>query len=367
MKLTASAFFGMALVLSGIAAWAQDTTATDDAWRYFFYEEILQRSCDDPTLESAIALPQPKLILQASDDGKTKVKARVGVELTTRFVLSLDVTSPKSSSGETTLATLDGLSSGSTADLALSWYAPWNSEKYKEGIPAVKASKALKATEWHMEKYANPILSRPSGIAALGKDNYKEVLQGYREWMRDKRVWIPVFTLRGHAEQKGFDFFVPSAGPPAGLKKTSESHTNYQIIGSAGSYFWGTAYASLNYSRGTAFESGATKDFCAASSLTGVLNCETLVIAPPEKKQAEILEFEARGLAGPFGLGTHVTRDLRTNVTVVELPVYILQKLGTSEMEMNLGARLQWRSDTRKYALSVFIGPALSSVLRTGR
>src|SRR4051812_14029998 len=101
MKLTVSAFLGMALLLSGEAVWAQAPTPPEPsdeakAWSQFFFEEVLQRSCDDPTLESTIALPQPKLILHATDEGKGEIKARVGLEWK-KLVGSLEVKSPRKS------------------------------------------------------------------------------------------------------------------------------------------------------------------------------------------------------------------------------------------------------------------------------
>lgn len=388
MRFTASAFLGLALLLFGDVSWGQtpaqaaatvaaaaiaatEKAEREKAWPYFFFEEVLQRSCDDPTLRSAIALPQPKMILQITEDGKTKIKTRVGVQVKKKVVFNLEVVSPRKESEESeeiTLANLDGLSNGSTADLALSWFI-WDPPKYiKVGEDALE--KALKAnpettdTKLRIRDYAKGAILRPSAIAALGSERYKEIVQEYRNWMKKENPMIPVLTLKGHAEPEEFDFFLPSAGPPAGLKETSESHTNYQITGSAGFYLWGGVYSSLNYSRGREYKKGDTKDFCIPSTLTGVLRCETLVIAPPSQKRAEILEFEARGLVGSFGLGAHITRDLRDNVTVIEIPVYLLQKFNVSQMELNLGARAQWRSDTRDLAVSVFIGPALSTVFR---
>jgi len=298
MRFTAIVFLGLALLLCGNAAWAQE-------WQQL---EELQRRCDDPTLQSAIALPQPKLIVETGD-GKTTLKARIGMEMRKKFVLSLDVASPTNPSGETTLAGQDGLSKGTTVDGAFSWF---------------QQPKQLKNS-----------------------------------------TMIPILSVKTHIEQQGFDFFLPSAGPPAGLKETSESHMNHKLTGSLGGYFSGSSvYASLNYARGTEFKAGATKDFCAPAGLAGVLQCESLMIAPPRKTQTELLELESRGWVGNLGVGVHLTRDLRGDITTVELPVYFLQNLGTSEMELNLGARAKWQSDTRAYSLSVFIGPAFSTVFR---
>src|SRR3954463_5513354 len=162
MKLTASAFLGMALLLSGNAVWAETAPtlpqdqpqmtkeekeqkekddkaraeaaaaekAKAEAWSQFFFEEVLQRSCDDPTLESTIALPQPKLILHATDEGKGEIKARLGLEVK-KLVASLEVKSPRKSPDETTtLANLEGLSKGSTLDLKISWFG-WDLDKKK--------------------------------------------------------------------------------------------------------------------------------------------------------------------------------------------------------------------------------------------
>src|SRR4051812_23646118 len=144
MRFTASAFLGLAVLLGGDGAWGQDQSPTQmtpeekEAWDYFYLEEVLQRSCDDPTLRSAIALPQPKLTLETSAEGTTKVKAHVGVEVQKQLVFDLVVTSPISSSGETTLADLNGLSTGSTAKLGFSYFgAPWRSGAYKEALEAI--------------------------------------------------------------------------------------------------------------------------------------------------------------------------------------------------------------------------------------
>lgn len=396
MRFTASALFGLALLLFGDTSRAQTASSTDtpaltneetiraDAWSQFLFEEVLLRSCDDPTLRSAIALPQPKVILEATDDGKTKVTARVGVKIKKTFVFNVEATSPRSSSGETTLASLDGLSDGSTAELKLSWFGWRSPEKgiqrmvkgWDDPEPGNEVGKrspyeAMKTivssptnTKWKIEDYLKSTLSRPSALAMLGSEEYKRIAEIYQDWLKEKHPLIPVLNVKVNAEQKEFKFFIPTDGPPAGLKRASESHTNYQLTASVGTYFRGRTYASANYLRGTKYTNGASQEFCTPTGAARILDCTSPVVAPPKKGTPEALEFEARSLFGSFGVGAHLTRDLQANVTVIEIPVYLLQKLGTSEMELNLGARLQWRSDTKDYGISVFIGPALSTVLR---
>jgi hypothetical protein len=145
MRFTASAFLGLALLLFGGAAWGQadpvpskEKRAEDDkaranpekAWSQFFFEEFLLRSCDDPTLRSALALPQPKLTVTASEDKDAKVTGRIGLRIAERFVFDIEAISQgKPSQEKTTLASLDGLPNGSSATLKLSWFG-WRPQQY---------------------------------------------------------------------------------------------------------------------------------------------------------------------------------------------------------------------------------------------
>jgi hypothetical protein len=413
MRFKASALLGLAVLLGGGGAWGQDqrptqmTSKEKEAWDYFYLEEVLQRSCDDPTLRSAIALPQPKLTLETSAEGTTKVKASVGVEVQKKYVFSLDVTSPINSSGETTLADLNGLSTGSAATLHFSrFWMLWNSDSYqkarvkiheittdvldkaelileypksspkeklaeirkltanpnddKEALEEIqriavdpgddedgkKAQggideiKKLIAQKWRTKDYLNPIISRPSAVAMLGQKKYNDILGIWQSEMKDT-VWVS--NLDVTAEQKEFQAGNAASTPQQGPAK--ESHTNFQLTASQGAYLKGKFYTSLNYHRGTEFK----------AAQTGGL---------PKSQTAEAFEFEIRRLFGTFGGGAHLTRDLQANITTVEIPFYFLRNMGSSDMELNGGVAVRWQSDTKKFSILAFIGPALSKVLR---
>ncbi len=364
-------------------------------WDNLLFEDVLLRSCEDPTLKSAIALPQPKLILETSEEGDTKVKARIGVRLPKRLVLDLEATSPRDSSGETTLASLDGLSKGSTAKLALSWFIirkkkydmaicevirnmdpnphealgkdpagnqqddhpciqQWDYKDAKEKSLADDLRSLDSAKEHRLKRHLDTVMMGPSVTAVLEPEQYKALA----EYWQSKMGSIPVLTVEGNAEEKEFEFVNV---PTMALRK--ESHTDYNLTASAGAYFWG-AYGSLNYRMGNEFKSGRTADLCTPLGSSGLLECKNRVVAPPTKGTAEEFELEIRRLFGSFGVAGHLTRDLQANVTTVEVPVYFLQSVGGSKMELNGGVSFKWQSDTDDYSLSVFIGPALSTVLR---
>lgn len=352
MRASIPALLCVAFLVPGNSSWAQDTP--EDWASYFILEEVLLRGVDDPNLDSARAIPQPKLILESTEEGKTKVKARVGVEIQKRLLVDLQVESPRTSeeSGETTLASLDGLSDSSTAELGFTWMFGNHVAYAKEMMEKMSGD----MDENRFKAYADPSIS-PSPMKELGPDLYQRAMEASREALKDQR---PLFlSARVRAGRNDFSFVNPST-----LKPLNETHTDRKLTAELGTYLQGRFYTSLSYSRSTAFSDGQTKDLCVPFGNTGTLECRKLTVEPPERKDAEALKFELRWLFDNVGFATRVHRDLEDDVTAIELPLYFLQKLGTSEMELNGGIAVKWRSDTKDYAVTAFIGPALSTVFR---
>lgn len=363
MRRSAPVLLGSALLLLSSPSWPEDNSSwPQEASSYFMLEEVLLRRSDDPTLGSALALPQPKLILETTEDGNTRVKARVGVEVRKKFILNLEVASPKDRSGQTTLADLDGLSNESTAEVGLSWIL-WNpqADAYKDMLPVDPEDAG---TESPMRAYGDPeigVMSRPSAVSAFGPEGYRAALRKSQDILKSQRS--PIFlTVRAKTGQEEFRFVDAST-----LASGKESHNGQQLTGSVGAYLHSGFYSSLSYRRGTAFAAGRTANLCSPFGSTGALECRDLVVGPPTKKTSEALEFEIRRLFGSLGLAARLSRDLKNDITEVELPIYFLQKMGTSEMELNGGIAIKWRSDTEDYSISAFIGPALSTVARLGK
>src|SRR4051812_48831129 len=129
MRLLVPAFLCLAVLLFGSSVWGQTPEEKDSA-SYFGLEEDLLRKSDDPALRSTHAGARPALILETTKDGDTRVKARVGVEFGKDRVLDLQVESPRNKTSErTTLATPDGLTNSTTAEVGLTWVL-WKPEEY---------------------------------------------------------------------------------------------------------------------------------------------------------------------------------------------------------------------------------------------
>src|SRR3954462_11067097 len=362
MRFTASVFLGLALLLGVSGVWGQDKNPDpQDAWSYFVLEEVLLRRADDPTLRSPMAIPQPKLILETTEDGKSMVTARVGFEAQKKYIASLELTGPQSSSGDTTaLATLDGLSQGSSAQVNLSWILgdAWDiagkTPKARLSDPNMANKNLANKT---LSDYGTPSMLRPSAVAAMG--SLPEYNAAVEACQANFPFILPILTVSAKVNREDFQFVNAST-----LISGNESHTGHQLTASLGGYFKGKLYLGGSYDRGTAFASGRTANLCTPFGSTGAIECRNLVVGRPANQTTEDFKLEIRQLFGSFGLSARITRDLRNDITFVEVPIYFLQKAGASGMELNGGVAVKWRSDTKKYSISAFIGPALSTVFR---
>lgn len=357
MRFTVSAFLGLALLLFGNASWGQDWE--DEASSYFVLEEMLMRGSDDPTLRSPLAVPQPKLILETTKDGKTVIKARIGMEMQKKYILDLQVASPTNQSGDTTLATLDGLSDGTSAEVGFSriiWRERDAWSMLDDARERDDSNEPLNKSLMRFYSDTDPS-TRSSAVAALGSTLYKSAVKTSREHLKS---YTPIFlTARAKVGQQEFHFVDEET-----LRPGDQTRSGHELTASVGAYMRGKFYTSLSYRGGREFAAGRKANLCSPFEGTDSLECRDLVVGVPKERKTEDLEFEVRRLFGTLGFAARLSRDLQKNVTFVEVPIYFMQKLGASEMELNGGVAMKWRSDTDDYSLSVFIGPALSTVFR---
>jgi hypothetical protein len=374
MRFNASACVCLALLLFGAPAGAQETgeqepkTWEEEASSYFVLEEVLMRGSDDPTLKSPLAVPQPKLILETKD-GETIIKARIGMEMQKRFMLDLQVSSPTNTSGNTTLASLDGLSDGSSAEVGFSWIL-WPEEKTRLMLKDAQRKMAEAGVRRNMSEaehdeamrlYTDPKVSipaRPSAVAALGPTLYKRALE--ESTMTLQKNHPPVFlTARAKVGQQEFHFVDEET-----LESDDQTHAGHEFTASVGAYMRGKFYIATSYRGGREFTAKRKANICSPFEETDSLECRDVVLGAPTERATEKFDIEIRRLFGTLGFQARLSRDLRENITFVEVPVYFLQKLGLSDMELNGGVAVKWQSDTDDFSISAFIGPSLSTVFR---
>ncbi|HKI00710.1 MAG TPA: hypothetical protein VKK31_01900 [Thermoanaerobaculia bacterium] len=394
MRVSISALLCTALLFLCSSSWAQEEPTKEEAdWAsYFVLEEVLLRGSNDADLGAKRANPQPTLILEASEGKDTQVKARIGVEMGKQFILALKVESPKKSE-ETTLASLDGLTDSSTAELDLTWMtvdptkyaddmlknmaknvarkmkAGWEKERelaatQGEEKPAMTPEEEsilirqeVNSMEARFKLYAENPMSRSAAMEALSPELYREAMVEARNAIAGKAP----FFLTASAKAGPNEFrFVDSVT----LEPGKENHTSRKLSAEVGTYLVGRYYLSLSYGQGKTFSAGRTAEICVPFGKNRALECGKFTVGSPKEKDTEDLAFEFRRLFKNIGFAARFKRDLENDVTGVELPIYFLQKLGSSEMELNGGVAIKWRSDTKDYAVSAFIGPALSTVLR---
>ena len=242
MKYTASAFVFLALFLWGIPSEAQESAAQKRSWEeeassYFVLEEVLMRGSDDPALESPLAAPQPRLTLETKD-GNTVLKGRIGMEMQKKYILDLQVASPTNQSGDkvTTLASLDGLSNGGSAEVGFTWVL-WPDDMEETAKTMLDEARqelselgqqpetAGAQRGMAMRLYNNPgtsFATRPSAVAALGPTLYDQTVERARERMKG---YTPKFlTARATVGQQEFHFVDETT-----LKADDQTHADHKL------------------------------------------------------------------------------------------------------------------------------------------
>lgn len=321
--------------------------AAQDWDESFMLDEVLLRKCDDPSGRGNVAVPKPMLILETDEKGSRAI-VRAGVHAGKKNLINVELSRPVTSGG-TTLATLDGLSDSTTLELNATWVL-WDPAAY---APAMRAAWGDAPPDMAVLA-AKPKLRRSDArTAARWVESYD---RAYDAAMRALQGRHPIYlNVNASASRNDFAFVDSST-----LRGRSQSRTDRTFGASIGTMMKGKYYAELSYSDSSEFSAGRTATLCDPFGNTGVVECRKLVVEPPQEGDSANATFELRRLfRTSLGFAARVSRDFEANVTEVDVPIYFLQKMGDSMMELNGGIGVSWRSDTEDYSVRVFVGPAL--------
>jgi hypothetical protein len=333
--LTGAAWILAAKLLAGSSLLAQANES-------FLLEEVLLRKCQGAALEGNVAVRKPTLVLEADESGSRATASAGYVTPNKRLVARLALSRPITSQ-ETTLATLDGLADSSSAELSVTWLA-WDLATYAN----------------EMGSWGADLPDRPLRMGASTPSEDSDWIERYERAVEEAEKGLvdkhPVYVnLRAKAGRRDFDFLDSSTA-----RTLTESHTDTTLTGSVGTLMEGKYYVELSYAAGRTFAPGRTATLCDPFGTTGVVECRDRVVAPPGEIDSSSAAFELRRLFRTVGFAARVRRDFERDLTVVDVPLYFLQRMGATSMELNGGIAASWRSDTEDFALRVFVGPALA-------
>jgi len=317
--------------------------------------ESVNQTNVDPSLGSLLRTPNLQALLSATRDD-TKVKAEIGIKpaICGRKKLQASVTLAGpigKNDSEATLATLEGLTDQATASIGLrvTWPDPdtviLGGMGSGDGIPGV--TKILMEI-WQEE---NPGKDLQDGYV----DSSMLTVKGQRDFLQKLGLGggIKMFSIEAtYGARKTFKYLASNS-----LEEMQETRDGFSF-GVAGGWLplkKGYYFFGLTYRYEESYKAQPEQEICTPFGDAGALQCRKIAVGAPEKTEKQLGQFELRKyfLKGDLAINPKFTRDFENDVTGIELPVYFLKDaLGA----LNGGIAIGWRSDTRDYTVSAFVG-----------
>jgi hypothetical protein len=277
----------------------------------------------------------PEILLESTTEEK-RATARFGVR-NGGFLLDVRLEGPlDAATREARPVSLDGLATGTTADLGVTWTI-WNAGDMRQVDMDRICVESGQSADRCSHSRMNEALRRRYLYAA---GNFTPVLLGVR--VRGGRNRFK------YADQTTFE-------------QSSVVHDNWSVSASAGVFKPSVGLLALRYEYQSVFVEGAgAREICAPQTETDALECRSLVLAPPREKKKSILRGEWRRFlpGGRVAVDLLVSHDFNEKVSSIDLPIYILTERSDKDGKGGLtgGARFGWRSDTDDFTLGVFVG-----------
>lgn len=164
----------------------------------------------------------------------------------------------------------------------------------------------------------------------------------------DPQAWIWGGVAKvGHAQ---FDYFDPTT-----LAAQSDRRSPWSVAGFvAYAPADGTTVFTFSGEHQQAYSAAATASACLPAPST---TCVNGPIGAPKSTPKDLVSFDARKDLGWVAFSATVTYDFRSEVTGVDVPIYLFRKDGDS---LNSGVRFSWRDDTGDVTVGLFVGKTLS-------
>ena len=312
-----------------------------------------QDNLTDPSLVSpASRPPQFQGIVSATRD-KTQVAVEIGfksLETSTSEIFSgIKVTGPiGEKDSEAQLATLEGLANQATVSYKLGILTPLPERLIANVIARGGNDELLKMLN-RAHRLDDP------NAKDLDEISTNDLSEGARRiFLRDLGLGTGIKLLSleaSYAAPKDFKY-VTSA-----LEEKQERHDGYSVALSGGvlPLRRGFYFLGLTYRHEASYQDRSKQQICKPLGTGGALQCSNLVIGAPSKQEKNLGQVEMRKYfrEGTFAINPRYSYDFDSEVSGAELPFYFLRdEKGT----LNGGISVGWRSDTKEYVVSAFVG-----------
>jgi hypothetical protein len=258
-------------------------------------------------------------------------------------------------SADTTLGTLDGLTSATTLELKWSnFVAQGMRQPDKTRLSEICNEAKRNFKDLNGKEASEDACDDPSWLKAnLSDDLYRE--HDGNLWEPSAKLWV--YGLSGKIGHKAFKFVDPNT-----LGKTDTD----EVPWSARAFVaWHPnrsrllVAASLEYQQ--SFKDADSQVLCPAGAAP--VTCVGGPIGQPkeEKKQLASLEFRKRFLSWPIAISMSATHDFESHVNGLDMPIYLVVN---DKGALIGGLRLGWRDDTDDFGIGVFVGKTFSALMR---
>lgn len=316
---------GVLLLIAWCAAGPLAAQATFDAGR----------SAADPLLKSTARSTTPGVVLEFATEEQTaraQIGGRLGSSDGTLRNWGLTVSGPLAKSGNTTLATGEGLAAGTSAEI-LARYAT--------------SPGSRDATAPEMARICRRYLNKN------GCSRGELPREALREWdnLSFQPAWL--FGASAKAGRTTFEFTNPTTFVDA-----SEAHNGWSASASVGRIQAGTLstllyYAGASYRHEEAYVGEGAQNVCTPIGASTSTRCRETAIGGPVRRRSDLVQLEARSFPAAFiGLAPRATYEVNSAEWSFELPIFLRQR----DAPFNGGVSVGWDSERDDVHVSLFVG-----------
>lgn len=292
----------------------------------------------DPLLKSTARSTTPGIVLEFATEEQTaraQVGGRLGSSEGSLRHWGLTVSGPLAKSGNTTLATGEGLAAGTSAEI-LARYAT------SPGARDATAAEMSRICQRYLDTRACSLRDLP-GAGRRELDN-----------LSFQAAWV--FGASVKVGRTSFEFTDPSTFVDA-----SEAHNGWSASASVGRIQEGALstllyYAGASYRHEEAYVGGGVQNVCTPIGASTSTVCREIAIGGPVRRRSDLVQLEARSFPVAFvGLAPRATYEVNSAEWAFELPIYLRQGDGP----FNGGISVGWDSERDDVHVSLFVGTFL--------
>jgi hypothetical protein len=232
-----------------------------------------------------------------------------------------------------------------------SWQARFDAATVADITDRVRAEQNAQMVEVCAE------VDRARGLTPSGRTSCADQSELFTKSFKERYAaayrwaYTPIVGLRYDTSRNNFNFVDAALVP-----QPTQTETTHAWTGTLGVLTPGDTLFALNYANSRGWKAQPKRNVCQPLTNTNATTCAERIIGAPKPDNRQQTELEIkRKLTTSFAAGFYLTRDHELEAWGVEVPIYFLKN---ETGGLSGGIVAGYRSDEKRYDLSVFIGQA---------